>query len=76
MCWQPVAERFGLTEREYVVAKLAGRGLSNREIASAIGVALPTVCAHLSNVFRKVGLGDRYKLIRLFAEEEFRGAGQ
>lgn len=68
--------RFRLTRREFDVAALAAQGLSNKEIAAALRMKLPTLCFHLSHVFRKIGLGDRYRLIRLFVEEEFRAEGR
>lgn len=45
-----------LTETELRVATLASRGLSNREIASALFMGVSTVEAHLSRVYGKLGL--------------------
>lgn len=51
-----------LTVREYEVAQLVGRGLSNREIAEFLGVTERTIKSHLTIVFDKLGIRDRVKL--------------
>jgi DNA-binding NarL/FixJ family response regulator len=52
----------GLTQRELEVAKLVGRGASNREIAELMEVSERTVKAHLTSIFDKLGLRDRVQL--------------
>lgn len=54
-----------LTVREKEVAQLVARGRSNKEIARQLNVAERTVKAHLSEVFRKLGVSDRLKLALL-----------
>jgi ATP/maltotriose-dependent transcriptional regulator MalT len=46
-----------LTEAELQVATLAAHGESNRHIAAALYMGLSTVEAHLSRVYRKLGVG-------------------
>ncbi|HBV99408.1 MAG: hypothetical protein JL50_13255 [Peptococcaceae bacterium BICA1-7] len=53
---------YGLTEREMEVATLAAKGLSNREIASALFISEATVRFHLRSVFSKLGIDRRSKL--------------
>ncbi len=48
-----------LTERELEVLGLLGRGLSNKEIASELGIADCTARTHVSNVLGKLGLASR-----------------
>jgi two-component system NarL family response regulator len=48
-----------LTPRELDVLGHLARGLSNREIAAAIGRTDETVKMHLKHVFEKLGVGDR-----------------
>jgi len=51
-----------LTPGELRVARLAADGLSNREIAQELYVTVKTVEVHLSNSFRKLGIGRRRDL--------------
>ena len=48
-----------LTARENEVVDLAGRGLSNKEIATALNLELATVKNHLYSAFRKLGTHRR-----------------
>jgi DNA-binding NarL/FixJ family response regulator len=48
-----------LTTREAEIARLVGRGLSNKEIARALSIALPTVKNHVHNVLRKFQVESR-----------------
>jgi LuxR family maltose regulon positive regulatory protein len=48
-----------LTERELEVLRLMAAGLSNREIADELVLALGTVKAHLHNVYGKLGVRRR-----------------
>jgi DNA-binding CsgD family transcriptional regulator len=54
---QPTPE--GLTGTEQRVAELAAQGRSNREIAAQLFMGLSTVEAHLSRVYRKLGIRSR-----------------
>jgi DNA-binding CsgD family transcriptional regulator len=58
-----------LTDREREVAVLAGAGLTNREIATAVRLSQKTVEAHLSRAFAKVGVRSRTGLARRIAAE-------
>lgn len=57
----------GLTPREYQVALLVSRGLSNKEVARELGVSDGTVKLHVHNIFQKVGARNRYGLIQRMA---------
>ena len=39
--------------------QLLARGLSNKEIASQLGLVVGTVKIHVANVFAKLGVSDR-----------------
>jgi DNA-binding CsgD family transcriptional regulator len=56
-----------LTETERRVAQLAAEGYSNKEIASALFVSEHTVAAHLTHVYRKLGIHSRAALAHRFA---------
>jgi len=51
-----------LTERENEVARLAAKGMRNRDIALTLGVSESTVKMHLGNVFDKLRLDSRAAL--------------
>lgn len=48
-----------LTGREVEVLELVGQGLSNKDIASALGIAQETAKVHVKNILRKLGVADR-----------------
>jgi DNA-binding NarL/FixJ family response regulator len=51
--------RIELTDREREVLQLVAQGLSNKQIAAAIGRTEGTVKAHLKNIHEKLGVDDR-----------------
>jgi two-component system nitrate/nitrite response regulator NarL len=48
-----------LTDRELEVLQLVAHGRSNKEIAQALSIALPTVKNHLQRIFGKLGMRRR-----------------
>jgi DNA-binding NarL/FixJ family response regulator len=56
-------ERSDLTEREAEVLQLVARGLSNKEVARAIGRTDETVKIHLKNAFAKLAATDRTEAV-------------
>ena len=64
-----------ITKREREIAHLLSAGASNKEIAKKLNVTERTVKAHLTAVFRKLGLSGRLQLA-LFVLEHSRLAGQ
>ncbi|MEW5976907.1 MAG: response regulator transcription factor [Acidobacteriota bacterium] len=60
-----VGELNRLSTRERELARLAGDGLSNKEIASRLFISETTVRHHLTSVFRKLGIANRLELIIL-----------
>jgi DNA-binding NarL/FixJ family response regulator len=57
-----VARLAELTDREREVALAVGRGLSNAEIAAELYLSVPTVKAHVSRLFDKLGVTNRVQI--------------
>jgi DNA-binding NarL/FixJ family response regulator len=53
-----------LSVREMEILVLVARGLSNRQVASALRVSEATVKRHLANVFPKMGVSSRGEAVR------------
>ena len=53
------ASEVGLTPRELEVLRLVAAGRSNREIAAALFIGVPTVKSHLTAILAKLGLPSR-----------------
>jgi len=65
--WQQPA-RSTLTERELDVLRCVARGDGNKQIASTLGIAEPTVKAHLVHIFEKLGVDNRTAAARVARE--------
>jgi len=70
---QPVVlEPPRMTPRQRTVFELLRRGLSNKQIASALGLAETTIKFHVENVLRATGLTTRGEVIARYGS----GIGQ
>ena len=56
---QPVAKELVLTAREAQILRLLEMGLSNRNIADHLGIAIHTVKNHVHSVLTKLGVSTR-----------------
>ena len=56
-----------LTQREQEIAALIANGGTNKQIARQLAISERTVKAHLTEIFRKLGIADRLKLALLIA---------
>lgn len=62
----PPRKTFGLTARELEVVTQITEGCTNKDIAKTFGISEETVKRHLTNIFNKLGVGNRLELA-LFA---------
>jgi len=60
-----------LTPREISVLELVAKGLSNREIGSALSTSPGTVKTHLKRIYAKMGVGDRTEAALLAIQRGF-----
>ena len=51
----------GLTKRELEILRLVAEGLSNEEIGKKIFISRKTVKTHLTNIFDKLQVHNRFK---------------
>ena len=58
-----------LTPQELQVALAVARGHSNREVAGLLFLSTKTVEFHLSNVYRKLGINRRTRLVTMVAQQ-------
>jgi DNA-binding NarL/FixJ family response regulator len=65
--WQQPA-RLTLTDRELDVLRCVARGDGNKRIAASLGIAEPTVKAHLVHIFEKLGVENRTAAARVARE--------
>jgi two-component system, NarL family, response regulator DegU len=61
-------DRYALTTREMEVAACILDGLLNQEIAEALNISSHTVKNHMTNIFRKLEVGDRARAILKLAK--------
>jgi DNA-binding NarL/FixJ family response regulator len=64
-----------LTARERQVAVLVARGMTNRQIASALSLSRRTVGTHLEHMFDKLGVKGRAELASWITRQAVDGAG-
>ena len=64
----PVAEVPHITARQAEVLTLICDGKTNKEIASALGVAEATVKMHITSIFRSLDVNNRTQLVKVAQE--------
>jgi DNA-binding NarL/FixJ family response regulator len=53
-----------LSKKEDEVARMAAQGMSNQEIAEAMGLSINTIKTHMASILNKLGLRDRVALVK------------
>jgi DNA-binding CsgD family transcriptional regulator len=66
----------GLTRRELEVLRHVATGATNRTVASTLWVTDQTVKFHLSNIYRKLGVSNRFEASRWAWEQRLLGPGE
>jgi DNA-binding NarL/FixJ family response regulator len=61
---ESTAKAAGLTDREIAILKAVARGLSNQQAGKELWVTEQTVKFHLTNIYRKLGVGNRTEAAR------------
>ena len=56
-------EKYGLTKREIEIFLLVSKGLTNKEISQKLFISQFTVKNHLKNIYTKIGIKRRTKLV-------------
>jgi two-component system response regulator DegU len=59
-----------LTSREFEILREIVHGLSNKEISNKFKISNNTVKAHLKNIYKKLGVRNRWELITQFYRED------
>jgi DNA-binding CsgD family transcriptional regulator len=62
---QRLIEQFGLSARSVRLVQLASRGLTNREIGTALRLSEASVKTYMHGVFRELGVRNRAELVAL-----------
>lgn len=70
----PTPDRLALTRREWDIVQLVAAGTSNAEVAERLYVSVKTVEAHLTRIFRKLGVSSRVGLVALVAVQPGSGS--
>jgi DNA-binding NarL/FixJ family response regulator len=67
--WEYVTKELALPPRQMEIVRLLLDGLGDKQIASRLRIALPTVRTHMGRLFAKVGAQDRGEVVvRMFRE--------
>jgi DNA-binding CsgD family transcriptional regulator len=57
--------RYGVSNRETEVVRLLIQGKSYRDIQENLRISMPTVKTHVSNIYRKMSIRNRWQLLRI-----------
>jgi DNA-binding NarL/FixJ family response regulator len=64
-----------LTHREREVVVLISEGCTNRQVAARLGITPTTVGHHMSSIFSKLGIANRFELIAWAYRRRFANFG-
>ena len=61
--WSAIGAHHGLTPRQIQICKYVCQGQADKNIAATLGITMDTVRMHLREIFRKLGVQSRVKLV-------------
>jgi len=61
-------EEYHITEREFAVIELISKGLTNKEMATELGISANTVNNHVANIYSKTKVRSRIDLLNLLKQ--------
>jgi DNA-binding NarL/FixJ family response regulator len=61
---EPAGQTWDLTQRETEILRALSEGLSNKQMAKQFWLSEQTIKYHLTNVYRKLGVGSRTEAVR------------
>lgn len=61
-------EEYHITDREFAVICLIGKGLTNKEMATELGISANTVNNHVANIYSKTKVRSRIDLLNLLKQ--------
>lgn len=64
--WGNIKKSLTFSPRQEQIARCLLSGMTDKEIADAVGITVPTVRTHLSRLFDKFDAGDRVELVLHF----------
>ena len=67
--WMYVQKRYNLTARERQIAELICQGFGNNKISKNLRIKLGTVKTHTRNIYRKVRVRNKIKLLLTFIDD-------
>ncbi|HSN57770.1 MAG TPA: helix-turn-helix transcriptional regulator [Candidatus Sulfomarinibacteraceae bacterium] len=62
-CFNPKLKQFGLTPKESEICCRVRQGYGNQEIASQLSMSLHTAKTHLKNIYKKLNISNRARLV-------------
>ncbi len=66
---RPINRIDRLTPGQYAIVELVAQGLSNKGIATQLGLSPKTVGNHLHKIYQQLGISSRHQLISLYRHE-------
>ena len=70
--WEYLKNRYLMTDREFQIAKLICRGITNEQIAQRLNIKHATVKTHIRNIYRKTWVHNKVAMLLRFVEDAYR----